>query len=408
LEEGVRYNFDDTAPDGIKAVRYYVVGNVGENKKFGNYWVAADTFPNPQLPRQKLYLHRDGTLSTDPPVQNEGTVTYIADPNTPVPTHGGPNMIVRTPDDKRDSQGQMNFTDPLYRNLVRDRMPQIINGDTVYDIVTFETDAIADSFSIAGIPVATFYAASTPLSQIVPDSTNCDFILRVVDVYPDGRELYVFEGAVNARARDYAKKWAETHVEDVNVPWSNIVSGRIYEYKVRMLPIAYTFAEGHKIKLMVSSTSYPRYQACANIPLQAGEFYRRRPYEDKSYNFYGTTLYPRKALQTLAISDVYAANIDFPVVGKPATFVSRERALTGATSAKFILYPNPAADVVAVGAEKPGYYRYSIFDPLGREVLVGSFHNVATIYTDQLPRGVYSVKISENSGASAVKKLVLN
>ncbi len=407
LEEGVQYNFDDTAPDGVKAVRYYVVGNVGEDKKFGNYWVAADTFPNPALARQKLYFRGDGGLTPDAPTQNEGTRTFVADPNTPVPTHGGPNMIVRTPDDKRDSQGQMNFTDPMYRNLVRDRLPQIINGDTVYDIVSFESEAVADSFSIAGVPIATFYAASTPLSQIVPDSTNCDFIVRVVDVYPDGRELYVFEGAVNARARDYAKKWAETGVEDVNVPWSNIVSGRVYEYKMRMLPIAYTFAEGHKIKVMVSSTSYPRYQACANIPLQPGEFYRRRPYEDKSYNFYGTTLYPRKALQTLPISDVYAANIDFPVVGKTAEFVSRE---SGAKtpSSKFVMYPNPAEDVVALSAEKPGGYRYSVFDPTGREVLSAAFTDVATIYTDKLPRGIYVVKITDGSGQTAVKKLVLN
>lgn len=410
LEPGKRKNFDASAPDGVKNVRFYVVGpvkdGVPENEKVGNYWVQTDTFPLPNPTRQKLYFHGNSMITHFPPVSEENSKVYISLPDNPVLTHGGPNMIVRTPDDTRDSQGQMDFNDPQYRGLVLDRPKQLINGDSIPDIVTFSTPVLTDTFSVAGFPNATIYAKSKPLSQIMQDSTNCDFIVRVLDVYPDGRELYVFEGVVNARARDYARSWT-TGVENSNISFSNIASDKIYEYTFRMLPIAYTWGKGHKMKVLISGTNYPRYQACPNIPLQDGEFFRRRPYEDRSYTYKGVELYPRKAIQTLHFSDVYAANIDFPILGKP--MVTTVETAIQSLGKNINVYPNPATDLIAISAEDQGTYSIKISNLIGQVLKYTTLtENIVTVDTKDLPRGIYVVTITDNQGISVTKKVVLN
>jgi predicted acyl esterase len=402
--------FDEKKPKGVPNVRFYVVGPVNdgipENQKVGNYWYASDTFPLPNVKKINMYLHKNGTLDLTPPKADEGILTYLTDPDNPVPTHGGPNMIVRTPDGQRDSQGQMNFTDPKYRSQVLDRPKVWVNGDSIPDLVSFTSPELTDTFSIAGFPVATIYAKSNPIDTQVTDTTNCDFIVRVLDVYPDGRELYVFEGAVNARARDYAESWADGQ-EDDSRPFSNIASDKIYKYRFRMLPIAYTWGKGHKIKVLISSTNTPRYQACPNVPLKDGEFFRRRSGENKTYNYNGKTLKPRKALQGLAFSPQFAANIEFPSLQPTPSSILPEITHNLEATTKVILYPNPATDVIVATVEKTGNYRASLINPLGQVVLEQPFENTIHLNVLNLPRGVYVLKIVDGLSQATSKKIIL-
>ncbi|MCS7073828.1 MAG: hypothetical protein NZ108_05120, partial [Bacteroidia bacterium] len=242
--------FDASKPNGIKNVRFYVVGPNDSTSTVGNYWMHTDTFPIPNVSRQKLYFHAGNrSLNSRPPFASEsGFLSYISDPDNPVRTHGGNNMIVYTPDGERLSQGQMNLADPRYAALTMNRV----------DVLQFTSAAVTDSFCVIGYPVATLYAKTKPTNPNVPfaDSSNTDFIVRVVDVCPDGRELFVTEGCVNARGRLYAKSYAEDNVDD-NAPFMNIKSDSLYEYKFKMLPLAYTFGPGHKIKILISSTNWP-------------------------------------------------------------------------------------------------------------------------------------------------------
>jgi predicted acyl esterase len=306
MDPNNRKEFDSSKPNGVPNVRYYVAGPIKDgipfNENVGNYWVAADTFPvskvnNIPVENQKLYLHGDGTVTPFPPTTQEPSIVYLSDPNNPVPVHGGAEMISYTPDNEILSQGQMNFTDPRYVNQVLNRPSVVTDGfGNLFDLVKFETPAIQDSFMIAGVPVVTLYAKTRPLSSVAADKSNVDFIVRILDVYPDGRELFVQDAAVNARAREYAKFWAENGVENKDIAWDNVNSDQILEYKFRMLPIAYTWGRGHKIKVLISGSCYPRFQACPNVPLNAGEFFRRRPYEDKAYVYNGQALFPRKTV----------------------------------------------------------------------------------------------------------------
>jgi putative CocE/NonD family hydrolase len=238
------------------------------------------------------------------------TEFMCTNPDNPIITVGGGNMIEQTPQGDRISQGQMNLADPNFGKFTMDRE----------GVLKFETDILPDSLSIIGFPKVKLYAKSNPLNT-ASGPTDCDFFVRILDVYPDGKEFFVVEGAVNARAREFAKSIAVGNEND-NATFSNIDIGKIYEYYFQCYPIAYTFAEGHKIKVLISSSNYPRFQACANIPLMDGEFFRRKPADGRTYIIQRQRIYTTKSAQQISFSDQYPTQIELPVYGTAALLVS--------------------------------------------------------------------------------------
>jgi len=205
--------------------------------------------------------------------------------------------------------------------------------------LSFESNTMSDTFSIIGFPIANIFASSNPLENQT-DSTSTDFFVRILDVYPDGGEYFVVEGAINARAREYAKQLI-TGEEDPNTPFTNIISGRVYEYNFKLMPIAYTFGKGHKIKLLISSSNHPRYQSNPNLPVETNAFFRWKP---------GDELSPRKALQSIYFSKEYPSNIDFPVYkGQIKLQVSNQRNNPKAISS-IRIFPNPASEFLFIEA----------------------------------------------------------
>jgi predicted acyl esterase len=399
----------------VPNVRFYMVGpvqdGVAANADVGNYWYGADTFPLPnQTTAQRLYFHADGSLSATAPQQDEGTRTIASDPNNPVPTHGGGNMIVHTPDGARNSQGQMDFANPQYQDQVLTRDSLTLNGENYADLISFTSAAIEDSFSIAGIPNATLYAKAQPMGGMAQDSTNADFVVRVVDVYPDGRQLYVFEGAVSARARKYAASWVDDGRGDPNAPFSNIVTDSIYEFQFQTMPIGYTFGEGHKIKVLISNSNYPRYQANPNLPLEHGTFHRREPGDGQTFNYYGQSLMARRQLSTFAFSEVYDGHINFPVLGKDFT-VDRPQAQAPPSKPGLQVRarPNPAQDVLYVDFQQHDRYELRLMNSLGQTVRRRQARGYgARMDVADLPAGVYFLKaLRPTTGeARSVKVLV--
>ncbi|MCS6894847.1 MAG: T9SS type A sorting domain-containing protein [Bacteroidia bacterium] len=401
------YEFDATQPNGRPNVRFYVVGPVADsiNAHVGNYWYSSDTFPLPNLPRLRLYLHGDGSLSEHPPQAPEPPRAFVADPDDPVPTHGGPNMIVYTPDRSRLSQGQMDFNDPLYRGMVLDRPARYaVNGRYYSDLITYESDFVPESLCIAGFPIAQLYLALKPLWGAFSDSANGDVVVRVLDVYPDGREYYVFEGACNARAREYAESWADGQ-EDTSKPWYNLVSDSVYKWRFRMLPIAYCWGKGHRIKVLVSATNYPRYQPCPNVPLMPGEFFRRRPFDNRTYTFHGVPMNARRNLQTLFSAPDKPSYIELPVLG--GRFVSSlpqnyEGRLTTTT-----IYPNPTQDRAVVEVSSTGAHTVEVYTLTGERIFRADFTQRLSLPVSDWQSGMYLVRVlSDQGGIIGTHKLV--
>lgn len=402
------FEFDATKPNGRANVRFYVVGPVADslNPSVGHYWYSADTFPLPNLPRLRLYLHGDGRLTDEPPTTAESPRAFIADPDDPVPTHGGPNMIVYTPDRARLSQGQMDFTDPLYRPYVLDRPARYtVNGQNYSDLIAYVSDFLQDSLCIAGFPVAQLYMALKPLWGAFPDSANGDVVVRVLDVYPDGREYYVFEGACNARAREYAEIWADGQ-EDTSKPWYNLVADSIYKWRFRMLPIAYCWGRGHRIKVLVSATNYPRYQPCPNVPLMPGEFYRRRPFDNTPYTFHGIRVFPRQNLQTIYSSPDKLSYIELPLLGGRfiASLAEGERQPT----LSVMLYPNPAHERALVEVSQPGIYTAEVYTLTGKKIFRAAFSHWVTLPVGEWSPGLYVVKVLSETTTAPPLRLVVH
>ena len=116
-------------------------------------------------------------------------------------------MIVRSPDGTRNSQSQMELTDPTNAPYTMDRE----------GVIQFNSDAIADSFTIIGMPVCSLYAKTNP-TGVASGPTDCDWDMRICDVWPDGRVYFVQEGVVGARGRD----WARALVDQMGTPGAEI------------------------------------------------------------------------------------------------------------------------------------------------------------------------------------------
>jgi predicted acyl esterase len=390
----------------IPNVRFYVPGPVDdgviENANAGNYWMGVDSFPMPHMTtRTKYYLRGNGTLNNNPPTTDEGSRLYVHDPDNPVRSVGGANMIVKTPDGKRDSQGQINLKNPDYAPHTIDR-----GG-----VIQYVTEEFQDTLTIAGFPVMKLYASTHPAGSL-QGPTDTDFHVRIIDVYPDGREMFVTEGCVNARGRLYAKSMvtaddelAPYDDEDRDAPFQNINIAQVYEYHFQTMPIAYTFGKKHKMKVLVSSSNYTRYQSNPNLPINDGEFFRRKPGDGQSYTFNGVSMSPRIAVQRIYSSPQYPTYLSLPVFDPTATSNNNEFANT--VSNEILVYPNPTSNVVNIYAPTVSNYMVNVFDITGKLV---KRENINSDYLlldmNNMDRGIYIVEvIDQNSNYKSQKKI---
>ena len=390
---------DFADPNEIPNVRLYVVGpnddTEAQNVGLSNYWLGLDTFPLPEgrdwdaIQRQTFFMHQNGTLNHQAPTGDEGWKMYVHDPDDPIRTIGGANMIVKTPDGERDAQGQFNLKDSRYESYTMNRP----------GVVSFESAAVEDSMCIVGYPQVKLYAKSN-IGGLNSGPTDTDFMVRILDVYPDGREYFVQGGTVNARARDYVRMLVEEPWKDYtipflgdNIPFTNIEIGQTYEYVFDLLPIAYTFGDGHKVKILVSSSNYNRYQVNPNVPIMPNEFFRRKPGDGKTYIFEGEEYSPRIAIQRVHFSQEHPSQITLPVYTKEYTSV--EETLAEATGPQMLVYPNPASDIITVYVNTADDYELKILSLDGALIRSGGvFSDNINIDVSRLSQGLYFIELT--------------
>lgn len=387
--------------------RYYVPGpdsladaaaGFPDNYLMGNYWIGSDQFPpSEHIQWQKMYLHQNGTMNFNAPLQDEGYKVYVTDPDDPILTVGGGNMIVRSPDGTRNSQSQMELSDPTNAPYTMDRE----------GVIQFNTEPITDSFTIIGLPVCTLYAKTNP-TGVANGPTDCDWNMRLCDVWPDGRVYYVQEGVVGARGRDWARALvdqmgtpgAATYANgiedpgDKDIPYTNINIGEIYEYVFKMMPIGYTFAKGHRLRILINSTNFTRYQANPNLPLEDGEFFRRKPGDGQFYMFHGQAMYPRVAIQRVHFSPEHPTSINFPVFNKDYHY-NPVQPISVEPQFDISVFPNPASDKIQVFASKPGNHYLVITDITGRTVVTGTFDDNIILNTETFGKGIYFATVTD-------------
>ena len=382
-------------------VRFYVPGpiddGIAQNANVGNYWASADSFPITNgITWQNYFLHKSGSIDKTSPSTDEGASVFVDDPNNPVWTVGGANMIVETPQGDRISQGQMQMNAPEFAPYCLDRP----------GVVKFETAKIQDSLCIIGYPKVTLYARSNP-SGLTTGETDADYFVRVIDVYPNGKEYFVFEGCVNARARDYARHIYETGEENPNAPFSNIQIGQVYEYQFEMMPIAYTWGKDHKMKIVIQGSNNPRYQSNPHIPLNPNEFFRRQAGDGQGYTFNGEFMLPRTSVERIYFAPDKATRIELPVY-KGSTTTDLVTPVLAPSVFQVIAYPNPAQGFVGVSVNMSGKMHLVLSNLMGQTLKESDFNEDTQLNITHLPAGIYTIQVTDESGQNTqVKKITV-
>jgi predicted acyl esterase len=200
------------------AVRYFVMGDTFDRSAPGNVWRTADTWP-PRSTATSYYLAPGGKLLMAAP-PGTARVLYVYDPKNPAPTAGGNNLgLDRGPMDQRPVSARK-------------------------DVLKFETAPLTSAVEIAGPLTAELVVAT--------DAADTDFMVKLVDVYPNGYEALVNDGAFRLRYVDGFDKQ------------TRIVAGKPYKIAVDLWSTALVFNAGHKIAVHVTSSNFPRFERHTN------------------------------------------------------------------------------------------------------------------------------------------------
>lgn len=201
-------------------VQYYTMGL--------DKWQFSETWPPADAEMVTFYLSSEenansvfggGVLSTKAPGSEDKQDAFFYDPKYPVPMHGG-GFCCLGPKYEAGSFDQ--------RQL-----------ETRHDILVYSTDPLVEGVELSGPVEITLYVSS--------DAKDTDFTVKLVDVYPDGRAYNLCDTIQRVRYREGYEK--EVFME----------KGQVYELHVSSMSTSNYFAPGHRIRIEVSSSNFPRY-----------------------------------------------------------------------------------------------------------------------------------------------------
>jgi putative CocE/NonD family hydrolase len=214
----------DNGITDMPKIQYYLMGK--------NEWRNADQWPLKNTVYTRLYLDSggsansrlgDGVLSFEPPIQGSGD-QFTYDPANPVPSLGGHTCCTGT-DTEAGGYDQSSI-------------------EMRHDVLVYSSEILEKGIEVTG-----------PLKvvlQVSSSALDTDFTAKLVDVYPDGRAFNIQEGAMRMRYREgLSKKVLMT-------------PGDVYEIELDLHASSNYFARGHRIRLEVSSSNFPRWERNLN------------------------------------------------------------------------------------------------------------------------------------------------
>ncbi|GGF93223.1 CocE/NonD family hydrolase [Paenibacillus abyssi] len=234
-----------------------------------NVWKTAESYPLQETEWTKFYFHSggsantlkgDGALDTSAP-ETEPEDVYLFDPRNPVPTVGGNTLLLGYninynvgPKDQREIEGRS-------------------------DVLCYSSEVLSGPLEIIGPVKSVLYASSS--------AKDTDWTVKLVDVHPDGRAFYVMEGILRAR---YHRSLEQAEL---------LEPGKVYPFEIDLWSTAHVFKAGHKVRVEISSSNFPRYDVNTNT---GGNFAEDR-YEDMVH-----------AVNTIYHTEEYPSHIVLPVI----------------------------------------------------------------------------------------------
>jgi putative CocE/NonD family hydrolase len=225
-------------------VRIFVMG--------ANQWRNENDWPLPRARQQRYFLHSagkansasgDGTLATTAP-HAESPDRYLYDPANPAPTVGGPLCCDST----------------HLQPGARDQRPV----EAREDVLVYSTPALSQDLEVTGPVTAELFASSS--------AVDTDFTAKLVDVWPDGFAQNLTEGILRARYRDSAEK--STYLNP----------GQTYKVTLDLWATSNLFRKGHRVRLEISSSNFPRFDRNLNTGEDAASARKSVPATNSIYH----------------------------------------------------------------------------------------------------------------------------
>ena len=217
--------------DSLPTVTYFTMGAIGERNATGNEWNTAETWPPEGSDEIRVYLHPGNTLDTELPGEDGGGDAFAYDPTDPSPTICGRTLMIdsgscdQRPVEERD------------------------------DVIVYTSPVLDEPVEATGDLRAEIW-----ITTDVPDT---DVVVRLTDVYPDGRSMLVADSIF--RARYYGNPdFTSFEFLEPGVP---------YLLSLDLGPTSIVFNAGHRIRVSVTSSNAPRFAPNPNtgaIYLQEG------------------------------------------------------------------------------------------------------------------------------------------
>lgn len=253
----------DNGVDREPHVRIFIMGGgdahrtpegrifVGGHWRDENEWPLARTVPTP------YYLRANGLLSQEKP-GDESPATYEFDPHHPVPTIGGNTSSQNAPPTNHNSIERPGDSENLMEQGAYDQRCRLSLWtcddsrplSARDDVLVFQTGPLARDIEVTGRLIVKLWASSS-----APDT---DFTAKLIDVYPPnkdfpaGVDLNIGDSIVRARYRNSLE-----HAE-------LMTPGTVYPFTIEMYPTSLVFKKGHRIRVDISSSNFPRFDVNPN------------------------------------------------------------------------------------------------------------------------------------------------
>lgn len=241
--KGVANGAENDAP-----VKIFVMGGGSEEKTadgrhlHGGVWRDEQEWPLARTAWTPYYLHADGTLSTEKPREKSGSISFDFDPRHPVPTIGGnissgDSILLQGAWDQKCSKEVWNCTDELPLSARR-------------DVLVYQTPPLERDMEVTGPIDVTLWASSS--------AVDTDFTAKLMDVHPPTRDfpagidMNLEDGIIRARFRN------SLETADLMKP------GEVYKFSIKLYPTSNVFKAGHRIRLDISSSNFPRFDVNPN------------------------------------------------------------------------------------------------------------------------------------------------
>ncbi len=319
-------------------VQYFQMGE--------NEWNHSGEFPPPGLLSDTLYFQPDLALQYYMPGDDVPSSPIVYDPRDPSPTHGGATLRL---------------------DLLQGPYDQSAVVESRNDILVFSTDVLQQAVKFTGKSFVKLYVSS--------DRPDTDFSIRLTDVYPSGKSMLLAEGIQRMRFRNgYTAN-----------DTSAMTPGEIYEIIIALPHTSNTFPAGHRIRVDVTSSNYPRF--------------------DKNLNN-GSALYT-------AGDTLVATNRVFTDFFNPSALIFQTDKINAINETQDfrhpVIFPNPAEKEINIILPDKNQQMASVFlfNVFGERMLSENLRSSAIIDLSRFAHGIYFLQITQGAHRW-LEKIIVN